>query len=207
MTYKSFFLTTLLSFFMLSPAYAKNYVYLGGAGHIGINKDRVSLDDEKQEKKSDLLGTNIRLGVLLNPRHRIECSQSRYKLKYDDASVFNTGTDTEEEITGINLNYIYVIHLKDKNYRRIKPFVMAGAGYYTYLNSADKFKDNKEDLEGVALNLGLGFYFLINDYVELDLAYKGHYIKWANMTIYNKEYEIEFIEEIHTLSIGINLKF
>lgn len=101
----------------------------------------------------------------------------RTNFKYTSVDA-ETENDFEIELSGLDVDWNFGFAQSEK----VLPYAMAGFGYYTWKDSAEAFQlADDDDLNGIALNLGIGAAFKVHEAIELDASYRYKGIFWQQM--------------------------
>lgn len=175
-------------------------LYVGvGLGLFGSGEEEVETDiyGESATFSEDFspTSTDFKVGYSFNEKHRAEVSFVTIDVEYDDEDF------QSEEYSGFDIEYNYVF---DGN--KFKPYLGAGLGFYTYVDS-DEWAG--EDLEGNSVNLLGGLLYQINDNVEFDAFYKYRGIVWDEIVITDgfSSAKLELTSSIGLFGAGVKVHF
>jgi opacity protein-like surface antigen len=120
------------------------------------------------------LSMSVKFGMIVQNDYRFELSYETEQHKFKNQ-------EDKDKVSGFNFDFNFA-YPKDKIADVVTPYWTLGLGYYTYEDTAHKYKfeDNK-DLTGAAFNFGIGGLYEINKNIELEASYKFKKIYWQDI--------------------------
>ena len=134
----------------------------------------------------------IKIGYIFRNDDRIEISYESMEHNYNNGG----GTNT---ISGWNIDWDLVF----SNYKLggiIAPYMTIGFGSY----KVEDFTDT-EELNGYAMNYGIGGLYKLNQHIEFEVSYRGKIIKWEDIEFTNSTVTSDSTGT--AIYLGINYKF
>lgn len=181
MVKKSLFSILFLLHIQFLQAMSETYHYMGawhgtGTG-IYSSKDSLGLS---ASTNIDLSIGSLKIGMAKEFRElpRIELSLLDIDVIRTDGSLDN--------ISSLELNVIE----ENEDFDYFIPYTSLGFGLTTWDDTAYIFT-NDTNLSGTSINLGVGFFLLLGENLELDIGYKYRLITWSPIESGTTTYDLE----------------
>ena len=140
-------------------------------------------------------GADIKFGVIFSDNNRFEVSAIAIGVKSSTSGA--TGS-----FRGVDYDWIYTSNLNNKA-SMFLPFISIGFGTYSYNNTAGLI-GSTEDLAGLSIQAGLGFYLQLKSNMDVEISSKVKGIGWAN---YDDNTDTSLIEQMRNFYVGLKYKF
>ncbi len=161
------------------------YVGLGVQSGSGTHEDTFRGSSDSVDVDSDLI--QFKIGR--------DTGSSRFEIAY-------TSNDVEDEkFYGFDFDYVqpFTAYM-------VKPFFTLGLGLHSWedFEGYDSSTDDTRERKAMSFNYGIGALYKIK-MIELELAYKGKYYSWEDMTILGQD--LESTTKTHGIYLGANFRF
>lgn len=111
---------------------------------------------------------DIKVGAIYKTNNRIELSYISIDVTGDSLA--------DKSISGYDLDFIFTADL-NRNDGLFLPFLTLGIGFYDW----DDLIISGEQMNGVAINYGIGAYIAASEDIDIEISYKGKTITWQEI--------------------------
>ena len=136
----------------------------------------------------------LSLGLILRSDARFEMSFTSVSADFDDA-------DGDDEFSGLDFSFRVPF-----GHHRVKPFLAAGLGFYTWEDTAWLFEDDK-DLNGLAINLAGGVLIEAHRHFEFEAGYEFKSISWQRVRVLGSNQDVDITSTMGNLYVSARVKF
>ena len=145
-----------------------------------------------------------------NVKVKVSSEVSQFKVGYDTgelrAEILYTANKIESGAAFKGLDFDFAKTFVE--YYNIRPFISLGGGMHIWDHASFEILDGTEtrDRTAFSFNYGAGLIYRF-EILEIELAYKGKYYIWENMTSSDETYETESNTNLRGLYVGANIRF